>query len=209
MNKAVARRVVKLGGSLLEFAELVPRLRAWLSAQAPAENLLVIGGGRAADAIREADRLHQLDEPAAHWLCVRAMALNAELVAALLPEARLSRSVPELIADTPQERLLIVEPWRFLRDDEPRLAATPLPESWDVTSDSVAARLATIVGAEELVLLKSALPEPPHTIEAAAKCGYVDAWFPRAAGALKQVRCMNLRDERMVNATLAATTSGD
>lgn len=200
----IARRVVKLGGSLLGFEDLLPRLRGWLAAQPPAENLLIVGGGKAVDAVREADRLHHLDEAAAHWLCVRAMAVNAELMAALLPEARRCTSVADLRGRPPREQLLIVEPWRFVHDEEPRLAAAPLPPSWQVTSDSIAARLAAAAGADELVLLKSALPEMPYTIEAAARTGYVDAWFGRAAEPIERVRCVNLRDDTLASAILKA-----
>ena len=90
------RRVIKLGGSLLEYGDLVGELRRWLAAQSPAQNLLVVGGGAMADAVRRADRLHGLGETAAHWLCVRAMGVNSRLIAALLPEADYVTSLDEL-----------------------------------------------------------------------------------------------------------------
>jgi aspartokinase-like uncharacterized kinase len=45
----------------------------------------------------------------------------------------------------------VLAPSRWLRD------ADPLPHSWDVTSDSIAAWIAGEIGARELVLVK-----PPH-----------------------------------------------
>ena len=82
-----ARMVVKVGGSLFDWPDLGPRLRQWLAANAPREVILVPGGGPTADVIRTLDRTHGLGDEAAHWLALRAMAVNAELLAALLPGA--------------------------------------------------------------------------------------------------------------------------
>src|SRR5258708_3938425 len=95
-NCVMAARVVKLGGSLLDLPDLAPRLRQWLAARPQRNNVIVVGGGRLADTIREYDKLHALGETVSHWLCIRAMSANAELVAALLPEASLVYSVAEL-----------------------------------------------------------------------------------------------------------------
>ncbi len=74
----------------------------------------------------------------------------------------------------------------------PPAEATPLPESWDVTSDSIAAWVGTNVEAQEVVLFKSCLPEA-RTYEAAAAVGYVDRHFPMVAAGWQQVRCVDLR----------------
>lgn len=196
MNETgVPRRVIKLGGSLLEREGLASWVRAWLARQPVAENLLVVGGGRLADVLSEADRLHGVGEEASHWLCVRAMQIHAELVASLLGEAVLVRSIRGFLV--PRRRspgLAVVDPWIFLHEEEPQLVEEPLPASWEVTSDSIAARLAQVVSAEELVLLKSALPPPPHTLAAAAAAGYVDRYLPYAAVTLAPVRSVNLAD---------------
>ena len=79
-----------------------------------------------------------------------------------------------------------------MREEDPRYAVGPLPESWDVTSDSIAARLAEIIAADELVLLKSA-PAAPGLLHEIAAAGYVDNFFPQAAEGLMRVRFANLR----------------
>lgn len=186
-----ALRVVKLGGSLLELPDMAARLRRWLGRQTMMPSAVVVGGGRLADAVRELDRLHTPGDDAAHWLAVRAMQTNAQLAAALLPEAAWPVALAELLKESPL--LSIVDPWRLLRDDDRRFSPCPLPASWQVTSDSIAARLAELCGACELVLLKSALPETASAA-AAASSGYVDTFLPRAVS-LPHIRCVNLRDD--------------
>lgn len=183
-------RVVKLGGSLLALPDLAARLRCWLDSQPPMHTALLVGGGRLADAVREYDRLHALDEEAAHWLAVGAMQLTARLAAALLPEAMWIEAVDHL--DNAASSLSIVDPWHLLRDAD-RRSPHPLLAGWQVTSDSIAARLAELCGACELVLLKSALPGEA-SVAAAAAARYVDAFFPQALS-LPNVRCVNLRDD--------------
>jgi hypothetical protein len=99
-------------------------------------------------------------------------------------------------------RLVLFEPEQFLREVEPKLVSRPLPHTWDVTSDSIAARLAAVLQACELVLLKSTLPQPGTEIDRAAAEGYVDRYFPVAARGLA-VRAVNLRDDAFAEHVLA------
>ena len=73
---------------------------------------------------------------------------------------------------------------------------TPLPERWNVTSDSIAARVARALNADELVLLKS-VAWPDGDIAEAARRGIVDEHLPRELRLAPnlQVRVVNLRDE--------------
>jgi aspartokinase-like uncharacterized kinase len=183
-------RVIKLGGSLFDGADLAARLRRWLSVQPPATSVLIAGGGSIVEQVRAFDRLHSLSPAAAHWLAIRAMSLTATLAAELLPEASLVSSLEELRSRM-SSGLLILEVERFLREDQN--GSSPLPCSWDVTSDSIAARVATVVGARELVLLKSALPAGPPSREAWARAGFVDGYFARASEGMS-LRCVNLRN---------------
>lgn len=185
--------VVKLGGSLLDLADLAPRLRDWLGRQTPGATMLVVGGGRMADALRDADRLHRLGETVSHWLCIRVMTIQAEMLSAMLPEASLCRSLAEWRETAP--KLAILDPWTFLREEEPQLAGQSLPASWRVTSDSIAAKFAQAIGAEELTLLKSALPAAAWTPAAAAAAGYVDAFLPQLANGTFTIRCVDLRTD--------------
>jgi dihydroneopterin aldolase len=69
---------------------------------------------------------------------------------------------------------------------EMAVADSAIPESWDVTSDSLAAWLARRLGAARLVLVKSVAAPKPLDAATLAADGKVDAAFPRflaAAGA--------------------------
>ena len=171
-------RVVKVGGSLLDWPLLSDALHAWLSEQPPAANILLCGGGLLCDAIRRADAVHALGEEAAHWLCVDALAITARMLAAIVRDY----PVADAVDPSAHSGAVIFDPCHFLVEVEPRLPGCSLPHHWSVTSDSIAARLAEVLEADELVLLKSADP-PAQGIPVA---GYVDAHFPVAAAAWQQ-----------------------
>lgn len=185
-------RVVKVGGSLFGFAGFVAALNGWLAEQTPAVNVLIAGGGKLADVIREADAAWGLGDEAAHWLCVDVMGVSARLLATLLAESRWESAWDDLLpwlAASDGCQPIVFCPVQFLREIEAALPPPPLPHSWSATSDSIAARIAQALSADELVLLKSA--DPP----AQAACGppYVDEHFAAAAQGLNRVRFVNLR----------------
>lgn len=193
-------RVIKLGGSLLDASEWPDAFRRWLARRPPMPNVLIVGGGALAEAIRRWDRIHSLAPHDAHWLAIGTMALTARLAGKLLPEAAWTddwRAVLDFASGADlKQAILIFDPSRFLETIEPMLDGEPLPQNWDVTSDSIAARIARLLGCRELVLLKSCLPGPDVTsLDRAAESQYVDRTFPRFARDLPQVRFVNLRDE--------------
>src|SRR5262245_29747353 len=140
-------QAVKVGGSLYDLADLGARLTRWLQCNGCERVMLVPGGGKAADWVRELDRDHQLGEEAAHWLALRMLQVNAHFLARLLPGARV---VSSPLDSAP---LTILDALAFARDDEMR--SGHLPHLWEATSDSLAIRVATLASAHEVVLLKS------------------------------------------------------
>ncbi len=189
-------RIVKLGGSLLDFDELPTALRRWFGEQTPATNLVIVGGGHLADQIRNCDRRFHLGDDAAHRLAIRAMGVNAHLLAELIG-ARIVSGLNEVTSVAGE--ILILDPVRMLLDGEPPLPSAALPRDWNTTSDSIAAHVAQLSEADELVLLKSALPRAGdcRNWRSAAAIGFVDAHFPSIAASLPAVRCVNLRDPHM------------
>ena len=186
--KEFNRRVVKLGGSLLECADLVERWSAWVAKQPQMQTLLVVGGGGLVDAVGELQQLHpQITDKDAHWLSIRAMQLNAELIVGLLPDAEYVADTADFANRPRAAGLFVIDPWSFMQADA--RSETPLAETWEVSSDSIAARLAVGVGAEELVLLKSALPADVRHLG-----DFVDVAFAETSRGLQSIRFVNLRD---------------
>src|SRR5262245_60866000 len=80
--------IVKVGGSLLGWDHLPGRLAAFLEGRRGDRFALVVGGGGAADWIRDLDRLHALGPERAHALALRALDLSAHFLASLVEGLR-------------------------------------------------------------------------------------------------------------------------
>ena len=188
-------RVVKVGGSLLDLPDLPNRIRSWLAAQSAAHHVLIPGGGPFVEHLRKWHAVQPIHETAAHWMCIDLMSVAAHYLHQRLPEIPLVEDDRWLCQRLGDRACTIfgVAPW--LRQNEARLPGERLPASWQVTSDSIAARLAYVLGADELVLLKSALPEASEScdITRLVQAGYVDAMFPRFAQGIRSCRLVNLR----------------
>lgn len=110
--------------------------------------LVVPGGGAFADAVRDCDARFGLGGDAAHWMAVLAMDQYGLLLGELIPRARLIRSFEAAVEPAGDGAVTVLLPHDLLRD------ADPLPHSWAVTSDAIAAWAAVAVRAPLLVLLK-------------------------------------------------------
>lgn len=137
--------MVKIGGGLLrdEGLEGLRRACADVGEMAARRPVLVVpGGGPFADAVRTVDAQVGLDAGVAHVLALRAMDQFGVLLAALLPAG-------ELLTDLVAPRALGV-----LAATSAFAGRTDIPESWAVTSDSLAVLAAGAIGGEAAVLLK-------------------------------------------------------
>jgi aspartokinase-like uncharacterized kinase len=157
--------VVKLGGGVLANADHFALALASIAQAARSHRLLVIpGGGPFSDAVRDVDRRLGLPDSAAHWMAILGMDQCAHLVASRLEHGVVIEDPREMADVVAAGRVPVLAPSRWLRD------ADPLPHSWDVTSDSIAAWVAGQVGASRVVLIKPA---------GANGRGIVDAYFDR------------------------------
>lgn len=199
---AVGLRVVKVGGSLLGTEEFPERLVDWLDELSPGPCVLVAGGGGMVDELRRLDELRPLGEAAAHWAAISIMDVTAWLLATWLQFDVTSdyAGLQDRLFDA--EEPIVFAPGRFLREVEPKLLGTRLAKNWEVTSDSIAVRLATVLVADEVILLKSAPPKSAGSAEedgAARRVGeqelerlvlngYLDTFLPRLVGEAPPIR---------------------
>ena len=155
--------VVKVGGGLLADTAVFDAVLAAVAGAARLRRVLVVpGGGPFADAVRGVDARFRLPDSAAHWMAVLAMDQYAHLIAARMPGAVVIDRPGEVAADC----IPVLAPYAWLRE------ADPLPHSWDVTSDSIAAWVAGRLGARRLILVKPPGVERPDES--------VDPYFARA-----------------------------
>jgi 5-(aminomethyl)-3-furanmethanol phosphate kinase len=189
--------VAKIGGSLLTAPNLAQRLRTWLEAETAAQPgthfVLLVGGGRLVDMVREIDARVPLGDEAAHQIAIALMDVSSQIVASMLPELSCTADFDELLQRIETPGITLFQPARFMVEVEPHHAGLRLPASWMVTSDSIAARLAIMLGAKELVLAKSSPPPgdaSPVAISLWAESGYVDAYLPRLSAEIPAVRAV-------------------
>ncbi|WP_292371097.1 uridylate kinase [Methanoregula sp. UBA64] len=131
-GKKTGGLVVKVGGSLApHIPAIVPVLQ-----DSPRPLLVVPGGGLFADAVRTSACANNAD--AAHWMACAAMDQYGWLIAANGLVTTTQIAVPETTT--------VLLPYCALRRHD------PLPHSWDVTSDTIAAWVAKTAGCDLLVL---------------------------------------------------------
>ena len=164
--------IVKLGGS----HAFSKHLAAWLDALVLVAGRVVVvpGGGPFADAVRTAQPTMGFNDHAAHRMALLAMEQFGCALAGLRPSLRLAESVAAIRAAVRAGAVPVWAPTCMA------LKAKDVPASWDVTSDSLAAWLAGVLGAKLLLLVKSSeAPQGPVRGADLAARGLVDPCFPR------------------------------
>jgi aspartokinase-like uncharacterized kinase len=162
--------VVKVGGSLVETGRMAAALAMLCAASRPV--VIVPGGGHFADSVRALQPLLKLDDALAHKLAMLAMHQMAELMASTESRLEVVESLDEIRDSLERGRIPVWAPMRMIAGDE------AIPAAWSATSDSLAARLAELLGGADLVLLKSVEAESGADAEALAEQGIVDQSFP-------------------------------
>jgi 5-(aminomethyl)-3-furanmethanol phosphate kinase len=189
--------VVKLGGSL----GASQRLRGWLRALAWRPDLVLVpGGGPFADQVRAAQARWEFDDSTAHHLAILAMEQFGRVLCAIQAGLVPVGSRTTLRAAVREGATPVWMPTAMT------LGEGAIAQSWDVTSDSLAAWLCAELGAGGLLVVKTALPaglaRDPRTLCAQ---GIVDRAFPQYVQRL-QVPVRFLSDEELER--LASTLAG-
>jgi aspartokinase-like uncharacterized kinase len=188
------RRVVKVGGSLLDREDFPRRLIAWWKQQSEGETLMVVGGGELINAIRVLDQIHPLDPEETHWLCVDLLDATFRLMShwfswpTITSESELQKSLRSGFCR--REPTLVAVRSFYHRENQDRFEM--LPANWQTTTDSIAAALAGLVAADELVILKSCEIDSTFSADELSARGILDEAFPRIAAQLKGLRVERL-----------------
>ncbi|MEP9373988.1 dihydroneopterin aldolase [Mesorhizobium sp. KR1-2] len=165
------RIVVKLGGSTAYHAEM----REWVRvlAEAPAPLVIVPGGGPFANRVREAQAQMGFSDASAHFMAILAMEQMALALLDMNERFLPARTVEEIDAALARGASPVWLPSQMC------YAAADIAQSWDVTSDSLAAWLAGRVDAEALLLIKQTDTfEAQVDIGGLVAAGFVDPLLP-------------------------------
>lgn len=161
--------VIKLGGSF----HASPRLDEWLAAlaQAGGRVVLVPGGGPFADQVRQAQQDLGFSDAVAHRMALLAMAQFGLLLCDRAPGLEPAASRQDMAAILARGRTPVWLPETLC------LGHPDIPESWDVTSDSLALWLAGELDARGLGLVKQAPPDWAEDMALLVRSGQVDPAF--------------------------------
>ncbi|QDV86578.1 protein kinase [Stieleria magnilauensis] len=187
------RRVIKIGGSLLLRDALSDSIQAWAVRQPPAQTIGIVGGGELIDAVRRLDAAFPSPSSWLHWQCVGLLRTTFEWLGPQLDGWQLE-STPEQferLKRSPEchSHLVAVDAFYHAATE------TPLPEDWTTTTDAIAGWLSILVGADELVLLKSCDVDASRSLAELAGQGVVDAALALLADQLPPIRFVNLAAE--------------
>lgn len=161
--------ILKLGGSLLECGGLTSVLDIVAKRNRPL--IVVPGGGKFADQIRQAQTQSGFDDASAHRLALFAMHQMANVICTRSPHFAPAATKEEIGIAGVNGLVPVWLPSTMAGADE------TIPKSWDMTSDSLAAWLAAKTGAREVALVKSCTVDPDATLHDLTRTGAVDPLF--------------------------------
>lgn len=140
--------VIKIGGSLAEDPERLRALCAKLSEFAKKYAIVVVpGGGRFADVVRDFDKRFTLAGGISHRMAILGMDQFGLLLSQIIPDS----CATYLLIDAKQLSEIRVVP--VFLPSRLMFREDPLENSWDVTSDSIAAYVAGRLHVAKVVLV--------------------------------------------------------
>jgi aspartokinase-like uncharacterized kinase len=163
--------ILKIGGSLAADSDRRSALLADVAAGLHGRCVVVPGGGAYADAVRAAQIHEGFDDAEAHRRALAAMGRMAADFCSIEP--RLARSPAPWAENI--DTSWVWDPTNLQVGDP------DIPETWDVTSDSLALWLALRMRAARCVLVKSADASSQEDADGLAQSGLMDAAFPAFA----------------------------
>jgi aspartokinase-like uncharacterized kinase len=140
--------VIKIGGSL-DRGRGLDKVCAEIDRLGNSYRLLVVpGGGEFANQVRKSCLHHPLNDTTAHRMALLAMDQYGWMLSHLIASGEPVTELSSIRHKVKEGGIAVLLPFSAVD------AADPLPHSWQVTSDTIAAWVAQSVGCRRLVLLK-------------------------------------------------------
>ena len=140
--------VIKVGGSLSEDSASLTTLCQELGALAKSYRMLVVpGGGKFADVVREFYHNFVLSDTVVHKMAILSMDQFGLFLSSITPNSQTTYVLEEARRFSSAGILPIILPSRLMFQKD------PLEHSWNVTSDSIAAYIAGLLLAKKLILV--------------------------------------------------------
>ena len=166
--------VVKLGGSL-NADPILPQWLDLLTQLGGGRAVLVCGGGRFADAVRDHQAQWRFNDLAAHNMALLAMVQTAHFLHALNPALQMVTTEADAARVLRLGKTALWSPLSLLTGQ------ADSETNWRITADSIALALAQRLGAAELLVVKSCAVDPLHSLAELSAAGIVDAGFATVA----------------------------
>lgn len=140
--------VIKIGGSLAEDPERLRALCRKMSELAKKYALIVVpGGGKFADVTRDFDQRFALSSAVSHRMAILGMDQFGLLLSDIVPNSRVFRQFDDVKEIFEAKAMPILLPSHVLFQDD------QLENSWDVTSDSIAAYIGERLNVKKVILV--------------------------------------------------------
>ena len=141
--------VIKIGGSLQPHELALRKLGAVIAELGTTHQIIVVpGGGNFAETVRQADLQYHLHPSTSHWMAIYGMTQYGHLLSDLIPHAQLVEDINHIPKILRSHQVVIFLPAHHMRTYD------PLPHSWEVTSDTIAAYITKLAHFSQLILLK-------------------------------------------------------
>jgi 5-(aminomethyl)-3-furanmethanol phosphate kinase len=145
----VTDTVIKIGGSLLNGNNHTDLCKRLLDIGTRNRILIIPGGGVFADEVRVISERYNIDQDTAHWMAILSMNQYGYLLSSMIPGSIPVENIDEAKKYLDKLVPVVLLPYHLIK------ILDPLPHSWDVTSDSIAAWVTGYIGAKRLVIVKS------------------------------------------------------